>query len=316
MSFHVSNLTLALEITRALRAISLELFTGPRPQLLHHYTSAATVEAITHSRCLWATCVNDQSDQTEISHASEIAMRLASGISLSASSTFAADVLERLPFYMEERKRWIYIACFCDDDSSGFHWDRFGAYRLTFSVPWTGLPSLAFSDTHAECWYQRVIYDEGAQARAMERAMRSIVLAICRNTSGENMGPWARGMVDTCARNTAQLLLSLAVAFKRRSVENEKEWRIVCAPLLGSNSSAPDLIDQNFNSNVKCSPRRHVLLQIRRELSLFQPLRVAPVPFLSWAQSPRHFNAQEVELINGALKINNRVDLLRANVTS
>jgi hypothetical protein len=311
MSFHVWSLNLVLEIAEAVRELSLELFSGPRPEFLHHYTSATTVEAIAQSRSLWATCVNDQSDQTEITHASGLVMRLAEAVSDSGTPAFATDVLKRLPFYMEERKQWIYIACFCDDHDSALHWKTYGAYRLTFPSPWTGVPSLALSDIQADCWYQRVIYDEGLQERAIERALGSSVLAISRNTSGANMGPWAKAMVDNCARNAAQLLLSLAVAFKQRSFQDEKEWRIVCAPRLGSNSSAPGLIDENFNANVKQSPRRHLLLQVRRELLLFQPVFIAPVPFLNWAQSPSHVNSQEIDRINNVLKANHRTDLIR-----
>jgi hypothetical protein len=49
------------------------MFDGPPPQFLHHYTkSSAVVESIVRTRSLWATCIADQFDQTEISHASEI----------------------------------------------------------------------------------------------------------------------------------------------------------------------------------------------------------------------------------------------------
>jgi hypothetical protein len=309
MSFHVSNLSLTITISDAVRKICKELFAGPGPQLLHHYTSAAKVEDIVQSRSLWATCIDDQSDKTEISHASGLVTRLTEEVACSGTPSFATDVLRRLPFFMEERKQWIYIACFCGERDSVSHWRDYGNYCLTFPTPRTEAPSLALSDTQAECWYQRVIYDEGLQRNAIERALRSIVLALFHHTYGHNEGPCAPAMVDSCARNSAQLLLSLAVGFKRNSFEREREWRIVCAPRLGSNSSAPASIDENFNVNVRQSPQRHLLLQIRRTQVLFQPMLIAPVPFLHWSHNPTHYNVQELDRINNVLKANNRTDL-------
>ena len=310
MGFSVSNLSMTLAISEALRGIQHELFHGPVPQFLHHYTRASTVvQSIIQNRALWATCIADQSDQSEISHASEMVARLAEQLQGAELSEFTRDVLKRLPFFMEERKQWIFIACFCDDNDSDVHWREYGDYRLTFPSPWGGVPALKLSDPDAECWYQRVIYDEAKQADAMERALEAISLAISQNTSGQNEGPWARAMTDSCARNTAQLLLGTAIGFKRSPFQGEKEWRIVCAPRLGSNSSAPQWIDENFAVNIKNSPRRHVLLQVHREHRLFEPLLIPPVPFLEWAWSPNCLNRDAVDEINEALKANHRADL-------
>ena len=311
MSFSVSNISLTLAIAESLRGIQHELFHGPTPQSLYHYTKSSAVELIVRNRSLRATCIADQSDQAEISHTCGIVERLAEELQSSKISKFSLSVLRRLPFFMEERKRWIFIACFCDDSDSDLHWREYGDYRLTFPSPWSGTPSLRILDTNAECWYQRVIYDERKQADAIERALRSISLAISRNTTGRNEGPWARAMVDNCARNAAQQLLGLAVGFKRRSFQREREWRIVCSPLLGSNSSAPQWIDENFSVNIKDSPRRHLLLQIHSQQSIFEPLLIPPVPFISWAWNAASPNREAVEAINGALKTNNRADLAR-----
>jgi hypothetical protein len=310
--FSVSNLSLTLAIDESLREIRRELFDGPPPQFLHHYTKySSVVESIVRNRSLWATSIADQFDQTEISHASEIVVRLAEEIRCSEISEFSLNVLKRLPFFMEERKQWIFIACFCDHHDSDLHWREYGDYRLTFPPPWSGMPSLALSDPQAECWYQRVIYDERLQRDAIERALRSISLAISHNTSGQNEGPWAQAMVDSCARNTAQVLLRLAVGFKRSSFRGEKEWRIVCAPRLGSNSSAPRLVDENFAVNIKRSPRPHVLLQIHLERRLFEPLLIPPVPFLEWRGTPNRLNGKAIGEINEALRSNHRADLVR-----
>ena len=238
-------------------------------------------------------------------------IRLAEEIQCSKNSEFTHNVLKRLPFFMEERKQWIFIACFCDHHDSDLHWREYGDYRLTFPPPWTSTPSLALSDPQSECWYQRVIYDERLQRNAIGRALRSISLAISQNTSGQNEGPWAQAMVDNCARNTAQLLLGLAVGFKRNSFREEREWRIVCSPRLGSNSSAPQWVDENFAVNIKRFPRPHVILQIYLERHLVEPLLIPPVPFLGWAWNPNCINLEAVEQINETLKSNHRADLVR-----
>lgn len=134
MSFHVHNLSLALGISGAVRSIGKELFDGPSPKLFHHYTSAVTVEAVVQSRSLWATCIDDQEDKTEVTHASGLVEQLAEEISQVGTTDFATDVLGRLPFYMEERKQSIFIACFCDDHDSALHWEKYGNYCLTFSA--------------------------------------------------------------------------------------------------------------------------------------------------------------------------------------
>jgi len=173
MGLAVSNMSLTLSLAEALREIQTELFSGPAPQCLHHYTRAAALESIIGGRAIWATCIADQADQAEISYTAAIMTQFADGFSHSEGTDFARDVLNRLPFFMEERKCWMFIACFCDDDDSALHWKQYGDYRLTFPAPWTNMPSLTLGDHQAECWYQRVIYDEAAQRSAVERALRA-----------------------------------------------------------------------------------------------------------------------------------------------
>lgn len=308
MSFHVSNMSLTLAVSEGLREIKVDLFRGPAPRQLHHYTKAPVVESIIADRALWGTCLADQADQTEVSHAAALVAQLAESLAV-RSNSFSRDVLRRLPFFMEERKRWIFIACFCDDDNSALHWSSYGDYCLTFPVPWTSIASLTLGDSQSECWYQRVVYDEKMQRQAIERALRVIVSALAQNTRGQNEGPWAGAMVDGCARNTAQLLLGIAVGFKRSGFRGEREWRIVCAPRLGNNNSAPDWVDEMFSANIKQSPRPHVLLQIPRPQRLFMPLLVPPVPFLGWTWNPNRYREDEVQRINSALISNHRGDL-------
>lgn len=74
-------MSLSLAISAALREIQTELFRGPVPDLLHHYTSAIAVESIGQTRALWGTCLADQSDQTEVSHTAALVTQLAEELS-------------------------------------------------------------------------------------------------------------------------------------------------------------------------------------------------------------------------------------------
>lgn len=235
--------------------------------------------------------------------------RLAEKIRASDVAEFAKDVLGRLPFYMEERKKWVFIACFCGDSDSRLHRERYGQYCMKFPAPWTAMPSLALPDPKAEFWYQRVIYDEEVQRNAIKRAVASVTHAISEQTSGQNKGPWAPMMIDQCAKNVAQQLLSLAIAFKRPEFRDEREWRIVCAPPLGTNSSAPTSIDEEFAVNIRASPCRHVSLKLNQRTALFEPMLIPPVPFLSWEAYASQDNTEELEKINLTLKNEGRADL-------
>jgi hypothetical protein len=304
-------LNLTNEISEAVHQVHRELFAAPVPRDLNYYTRASTVVDIVESRSVWATCVRDQrDDKSEITHTAELVSKLAEEISSSEISAFAADVLRRLPCFMEERRRWMFIACFCENQGSAVHWERFGNYCLTFSAPSTGIPSLALLGPNSDCWFQRVVYDEGLQRDAVDRALRAVVLAISQNTAGVNEGPWAPSMVDSCARNAAQLMLGMAAGFKRHSFHDEREWRIVCSPCLATNSTAPNSIDEDFSVNVKTDKLRHVLLRIHQTDALFQPLLTPPVPFLGWSHNPAHNDIQEIDAIRNALSANDRPDFV------
>lgn len=117
-------------------------------------------------------------------------------------------------------------------------------------------------------------------------------------------------MVDSCARNTAQLLLKMAAGFKQHRFAGEREWRIVCAPFLGRNSSAPSLLDEKFAVNIKSGPRAHVALQIARPWRILEAATMPPVPFVDWACSSR-IDRAAIEGINRTLRSHGRPDLGR-----
>lgn len=310
MGLTVLSYALVQAISDSVDEIRREVFAGPTPRFLYHYTRADKVESIVQSRSIWAKSIKEQTDKGEISHAVELLTQAAGRIAHSEPSTFAKDVLGRLPFFMEERKEWIFIACFCEDSESEVHWERYGDYCLAFPFPRAGVKALSILDVRAECWYQRVIYDEARQRNAIESAIQSVALALARNATGINDGFWAQANIDFHARNVAQLLLRLAVGFKRESFADEGEWRIVCSPRLGTNSSAPKYEDECFNVNIRQSPFPHVSFRIQPDRNITQP-----VPFVDWRHNPSHCDVQDLDRINKTLRMYGREDLIRSNST-
>jgi hypothetical protein len=58
-------------------------------------------------------------------------------------------------------------------------------------------------------------------------------------------------------------LLTIVASFKRKKFRRDREWRLTFSPALSLSYSAPDLIDEKFNSLIESQPRRH--LSLRRE---------------------------------------------------
>src|ERR1700722_7590979 len=95
MGLAISNMSLTLSLAEALREIQTELFSGPAPKCLHHYTRAAALESIIVGRAIWGTCIADQADQTEISYTAAIVTQFAGCFSHLEGTDFARDVLSR-----------------------------------------------------------------------------------------------------------------------------------------------------------------------------------------------------------------------------
>jgi hypothetical protein len=303
MGFHIHTQDLTQAVAAGIRDVCRDLFSGPAPKELHHYTRGDVVRSIIETRSVWATCVDGHTaDKGEISHATALVAESAAEVSRSPISQFAADVLNRLPHFMEERRKWAFITCFCDDDESRTHFERFGPYRLTFAAPWMGGEFLGLEDSSAECWYQRVVYCEERQRAAVERALQSIVSAVSLHTGGDNRGPMASWMIDSCARIAGQLLLAMGLGFKPKRFDDEREWRVICCPRLGHNTSAPPFADENFATNVRNSTRRRVLLRVKGPWRIFEPVVMAPIPFLRWGCDLTRTSAVEASSIEALLR--------------
>ncbi len=306
----VQSLALTLKIDQSLRAIHQSLYRKRAPIQLHHYTHPETLEKIIDTRVLWATCAADQDDQTEISHAAELLSRAAERAISSRIPRFTAEVLRRIPFFIEDRKQYAFIACFCEIPDSSRHWDQFGKYRVSFAGPGSKTPQLCCMMPNSDSWFQQVIYNERLQIWAIQKSVEAVTDAVASCVYGDVDGPIRNWFIDSCARTAGQIILSMAIGFKRHSYKWEKEWRFVCFPRLGSSSSSPMSDDRDFLAYVRKQPRKHVPLTISQETRVFEPLLRPPVPFWRWQSAPNHAIDSELLTIRNALIRNHRVDLL------
>src|SRR5271165_2386630 len=103
-SFRVHNLGLVEHLASAVRQIGHAIYSGPAPKHLHHYTDVNAVEAIINSRSLWATCIADQNDKSEIVNATELVAEISEAKIRTRISAFAKEVLQCLAAQMEERR--------------------------------------------------------------------------------------------------------------------------------------------------------------------------------------------------------------------
>jgi hypothetical protein len=62
------------------------------------------------------------------------------------------------------------------------------------------------------------------------------------------------------------------------------------------------MADEDFAVCIKADKVRHIELQLRRPIELFQPLRLSPLPFKSLAQSPKHDDESERKTLNDVLR--------------
>lgn len=275
---------------------------------LHHYTSADTFEKIIEGRALWATCVADQKDDKEITYAAELLSLASRAILRSGATGLAGDIVERLPYFIEERKGFTFIACFCEEERSVRHFSEYGPYRLTFDGPGSNGPYLGTIIPKSKLWFQQVIYDAKKQQQALTASVAAVVDAVARCSDGRSEGGGPRWLTDSVARNAAQIILGMAIGFKRPLYKWERERRLVCCPRLGANSSSPKADDEEFLSLTKRVPRRHLELEVLREVKFFEPLLRRPVPIIAW-ESAQRGSDQTIAVIQRALIRNGRADL-------
>ena len=61
-----------------------------------------------------------------------------------------------------------FVACFCANPASEFHWKEYGPYCLRFETDRNREPLLRVSVSGAQVGYYRAVYGEAAQQNAVE----------------------------------------------------------------------------------------------------------------------------------------------------
>jgi hypothetical protein len=237
LAFH-QNLDAAID--------SIRRHLSPRrlPEALYHYTSFTGALGIIDSRALWATCVEDLVDQSEIRHGMEIVQAEVQG--RQELPRFPQQLLRSLPEVLSARRAWTFVACFRPKPVP----NERGPYCLQFETLSDWEPRLRLAGLQSNVRYSRVIYQPSQKRKAIQRAINSIVISAARNSRGDLQGPWAESIEDPHARFAAQPLMNLISSFKDRKFEWEDEWRIVCSPKYSQNL-APDMDDDRFRPLIK-----------------------------------------------------------------
>jgi hypothetical protein len=306
-SFQISPIGFVNEIIAQVNVIRRELLGGDPPAALFHYTRLSGAEGITNSRIVRAMPVTGLRDKQEVLHGVKLVESEAEKLTRTGVPKFVANVLGRIPEELRGRMSRTFVACFCANPASEFHWKEYGPYCLRFETDHNREPLLRVSVSGAQVGYYRAIYGEAAQQNAVERALKGIVAAINSNTAGTLDGPWED---FSLARNASELLLDVIVAFKRAEFSNDAEWRLAVRPNSALASSAPDLADRNFDVIVRRGEKPHVELQVLRPIAPFYSVSLrSPVPYTAITQSPYCDSAEELRVIQRVLEKNGRGDI-------
>jgi len=89
-------------------------------------------------------------------------------------------------------------------------------------------------------------------------------MLLLKHSSGSAECGHAEWIASTARRDLGLCLLTIVASFKRKKFRRDREWRLIFSPTLSLSNSAPDLVDERFNSLIEDQPRRH--LSLRREV--------------------------------------------------
>ena len=115
------------------------------PPLLYHYTHRTALSGILSSKSIWATDARQLEDPSEIRYGFEIAQEILSDELTSADKSGQKSMHACLEIGLSEMNLVsdcssdAYVACFCANPHSDFHYRKFGAYRIEFYLLLTRL---------------------------------------------------------------------------------------------------------------------------------------------------------------------------------
>jgi hypothetical protein len=266
MSFSFVNASFIDELGSLTGQVARSAFRLRAPKALYHYKSPELVQKIIESKNMWATCVIDQEDLTELTHGIAVVERLAIALIDRESNLFVRRVLAALPQFMRSRREMIFITCFCGVKKSDYHLAKYGTVCFKFDIPENWIPTLECQSNDAEIWYSPVIYGERDQGRAVSQFLNGITRLLKRYANGQPEHDRGGQIGFTVIRDIGLCLLTLISCFKREMYKPDEEWRLVVMPKLALSYTAPQMIDDAFATLVIKEPKRHICL--RRKIPL------------------------------------------------
>lgn len=278
MDFGFRNMEFVQALSHLTREVASATFRGPGPRMLCHYTREEASKKIIATRTLWATCLAEQSDTSELRHGIALVEHVAMELLDKESNPFVQEVLSGLADFMRTRRSMLFITCFCGGAASPFHTDTYGPVCFRFTQPRGGPPPLTMKGAGGERWFSPVIYGKKDQGRAIEHYLSAASKLLVKHSTGSFQRGRVDWMASTPRRDLGLCLLTIVASFKRNKFYRDREWRLIFSPPLSLSSSAPNLIDETFTALVESQPRRHVSL--RREVT-FPPRNgeLWPSPF-------------------------------------
>lgn len=252
------------DLSQLTREIAASTFRGPGPRTLYHYTREECSKKIVATRALWATCLTEQSDTSELRHGIALVEDVAMELLDKEGDPFVQEVLSGLADFMRSRRAMLFITCFCAGATSPFHIETYGPVCFRFTQPRGGPPPLRLNGMGVERWFSPVIYGERDQRRALKRYLSAASKLLVKHSIGSFQRGGVDWMASTPRRDLGLCLLTIVASFKRKKFRRDREWRLIFSPSLSLANSAPSLIDETFSALVENQPRRHVSL--RREI--------------------------------------------------
>jgi len=174
------------------------------------FTTIDGVVGIIKTRALWATCIEDLEDQTEIRHGIEMVQE---EVRRRQPDGFPGLVIELLSETLSTRRAWTFIACFRAKRES----KERGPYCLQFDSLSDWEPKLRSTGLHVDVRYHRVIYEPAHRRKAVRHAFDAIIDLARRSSLGNAGGPWMQSIASAHAQAASQSLMDLISAFKRSS---------------------------------------------------------------------------------------------------
>ncbi len=184
---------------------------------------------ILSSKSIWATEARQLEDPSEIRYGFEIAKEILSDELTLADRSGQKSMHACLEIGLSEMNLVsdcssdAYVACFCADRHSDFHYRKFGAYRIEFDLSPSQVEfPLTSSANYRHIWLEKVLYEPDLQRQALRKRLQVFRR---RAEEFESLGFTfiADSMLETVLNPWVYIV-------KRPDLAAENEWRVVFLP--------------------------------------------------------------------------------------